>query len=113
MQNNQPYKRLANNHDIIVHVASNLRFYKNDNPDYMIWEAAGNTPDPADPPSIDDLSSMARVERNARLAQADVEVKKLEDLGLDTSAWRAYRILLRDLPTTAGFPTTINWPLMP
>lgn len=44
-----------------------------------------------------------RIERDALLKEADIEINKLEDSGLDSTSWRAYRQELRD--------STINWEL--
>ena len=44
-----------------------------------------------------------RAERDALLIEADVEINKAEDLGKDSSSWRAYRQALRD--------STENWVL--
>lgn len=44
-----------------------------------------------------------RAERNQLLIEADIEINKLDDLGKDSSAWRAYRQALRD--------STENWVL--
>lgn len=37
-----------------------------------------------------------RAERNNLLVEADIEINKLVDLGLDETAWRVYRQELRD-----------------
>ena len=39
-----------------------------------------------------------RYNRSPLLAEADVEINKLEDASADSSAWRAYRQALRDVP---------------
>lgn len=39
-----------------------------------------------------------RAQRNELLAQADIVINKIEDLGGDASAWRDYRVKLREMP---------------
>ena len=46
-----------------------------------------------------------RAERNQLLAQADIEINKLDDLGKDSSSWRAYRQALRDSTESWVLPT--------
>ena len=42
-----------------------------------------------------------RVERDKLLVEADIEINKLVDAGLDATEWRVYRQALRD--------STLNW----
>ena len=44
-----------------------------------------------------------RAERDKLLTEADIEINKLVDLGLDSTEWRAYRQALRD--------ATLSWVL--
>ena len=46
-----------------------------------------------------------RAERNQLLIEADIEINKLDDLGKDSSAWRAYRQALRDSTESWVLPT--------
>ena len=46
-----------------------------------------------------------RVERDALLIEADIEINKAEDLDKDSSAWRVYRQALRDSTMTWVLPT--------
>lgn len=46
-----------------------------------------------------------RAERNNLLAEADIEINKLVDLGLDATEWRVYRQELRDSTLTWGLPS--------
>ena len=41
-----------------------------------------------------------RAMRDPKLAEADIEIFKLEDLAADASSWRAYRVALRDFTET-------------
>lgn len=54
-----------------------------------------------------------RIERDARLALADVLINKSADAGNDTTLLRAYRQALRDVPSQARFPDHIVWPEIP
>lgn len=46
-----------------------------------------------------------RGERNKLLAEADIEINKLVDLGLDSTEWRVYRQELRDSTLTWVLPS--------
>ena len=46
-----------------------------------------------------------RAERDKLLAEADIEINKLVDLGLDSTEWRKYRQELRDLTLTWVLPS--------
>ena len=46
-----------------------------------------------------------RAERGKLLAEADVEINKLVDLGLDSTDWRVYRQELRDSTLTWVLPS--------
>lgn len=59
-------------------------------------------------------SEAVRQDRNERLA--DCDWTQLNDSPLssaDKTAWATYRQNLRDLPSAAGFPFTMNWPEAP
>ena len=56
-------------------------------------------------------ASSVRADRNNRLAQCDWT--QLPDAPVDAAAWAAYRQELRDVPTQAGFPSTVVWPVQP
>lgn len=45
-----------------------------------------------------------RAERDKLLAEADIEINKLVDLGLDSTEWRKYRQELRDSTLTLVLP---------
>ena len=46
-----------------------------------------------------------RTERDKLLVEADIEINKLIDLGLDATEWRAYRQALRDSTLTWVLPS--------
>ena len=46
-----------------------------------------------------------RTERDKLLAEADIEINKLVDLGLDSTDWRVYRQELRDSTLTWVLPS--------
>tara|TARA_R110000737_G_scaffold308598_1_gene316666 strand:- start:89 stop:307 length:219 start_codon:yes stop_codon:yes gene_type:complete len=54
-----------------------------------------------------------RLERERFLHEADIEILKLEDAGLDTSAWRTYRQVLRDITKNSTFAHLVQWPAHP
>ncbi|BBE51145.1 hypothetical protein OYT1_ch1598 [Ferriphaselus amnicola] len=55
---------------------------------------------------------VVRQERNRLLAEADIAILKAEDAGSDTSALRAYRQALRDVPAQPGFPQNVTYPTL-
>ena len=55
-----------------------------------------------------------RAERDKKLAECDWRViKSLENNQPQDFQWAAYRQALRDLPTQAGFPLAVIWPIEP
>ena len=46
-----------------------------------------------------------RANRDKLLVEADIEINKLVDLGLDATEWRAYRQALRDSTLTWSLPS--------
>jgi hypothetical protein len=52
-----------------------------------------------------------RNERNNIIAKTDWT--QLADSPVDKTVWAEYRQALRDVPTQAGFPWTIEWPVEP
>ena len=46
-----------------------------------------------------------RIERDKLLVEADIEINKLVDLGLDSTEWRIYRQELRDSTLTWVLPS--------
>jgi len=52
-----------------------------------------------------------REDRTKRLSDSDWT--QLADSAADKAAWATYRQALRNIPTQAGFPWTIDWPTQP
>lgn len=52
-----------------------------------------------------------RRQRNEKLKESDWT--QVEDSPVDKQVWADYRQQLRDVPTQAGFPWTIDWPVEP
>ena len=52
-----------------------------------------------------------RAERNRKLTSSDWT--QVEDAPVDKAAWAAYRQGLRDVPSQAGFPWDVTWPVEP
>ena len=63
---------------------------------------AGSAREAAD--SLAELVNAERAWRNAELSKSDIDIYKLEDAGLDATAYRAYRMVLRDYPQQPDFP---------
>ena len=57
------------------------------------------------------LSAVIRSKRNVLLADSDWMA--LTDVAPMPSAWKNYRIALRDLPEQPGFPHSFTWPVKP
>ena len=58
----------------------------------------------------DRAAAQVREERDAKLATSDWMANS--DVTM-ASAWTTYRQELRDVPTQAGFPENITWPVEP
>ena len=52
-----------------------------------------------------EVQAQFRAERNKLLVEADIEINKLVDLGLDSTEWRVYRQELRDSTLTWVLPS--------
>lgn len=67
---------------------------------------------PPAPPSTEELAAAARLRRDDLLKQSDwTQLPDVPQATKDT--WAAYRQALRDVPSQAGFPTDIQWPVQP
>lgn len=67
------------------------------------------------PQTLEQLSEIERIWRNEELTRADVEINKIED-GVSSesiTAWRSYRISLRDWPASEYFPDSSKRPVAP
>ena len=63
------------------------------------------------PVDLKALSTQARNKRNTLLTESDWT--QVADSPVDQAAWVTYRQALRDVPSQAGFPETIDWPTVP
>lgn len=54
---------------------------------------------------LKETQAQFRAERDKLLAEADIEINKLVDAGIDTTEWRAYRQALRDSTLTWVLPS--------
>lgn len=52
-----------------------------------------------------------RQDRDLKLAASDWT--QVADAPVDKAAWATYRQALRDIPTQAGFPSAVVWPVVP
>lgn len=77
---------------------------------YQSWAVTDATPEQI-AARTDQRGVEVRADRNHRLSMCDWT--QLPDAPTDTAAWAAYRQLLRDLPSQAGFPWEVVWPTPP
>lgn len=61
--------------------------------------------------SNEKAAEQVRGRRDSLLSQSDWT--QAADAPVDQAAWAAYRQSLRDIPSQAGFPNTVNWPVEP
>ena len=61
--------------------------------------------------AIEGNKSNIRMLRNQFLLSCDWT--QVSDSTTDKAAWATYRQALRDIPTQAGFPDTVQWPTQP
>lgn len=59
----------------------------------------------------DRAAAEVRTERDAKLTQSDWT--QVADAPVDKAAWATYRQALRDIPSQAGFPNEVTWPVEP
>ena len=74
-------------------------------------EAEWNAVNAAAAANADNVASaQVREERDYKLAVCDWRASS--DVTM-SDEWRVYRQALRDVPTQAGFPTSVTWPIEP
>lgn len=54
---------------------------------------------------VKETQAQFRAERDKLLAEADIEINKLVDAGIDSTEWRVYRQALRDATLTWVLPS--------
>lgn len=59
----------------------------------------------------DRAAAEIRTERDAKLTHSDWT--QVADAPVDQAAWATYRQALRDIPSQAGFPNEVVWPVEP
>ena len=71
------------------------------------WLLEGNTPEPefTEEELLIQKQNEFRAERDKLLVEADIEINKLTDIGLDSTEWRVYRQALRDSTLTWALPS--------
>ena len=71
------------------------------------WLQEGNTPEPefTEEEILTQKQNEFRAERDKLLVEADIEINKLTDVGLDSTEWRVYRQELRDSTLTWSLPS--------
>ena len=82
-----------------------------DNPEFLAWLEAGNTPEPA--PGTEVTWDTIRAKRDQIIRDTDWTMTP--DASVDQAQWAAYRQILRDLPQTfaKGGPESVIWPKQP
>jgi hypothetical protein len=68
------------------------------------------------PNSVDPRTAAANAVHSRNVMLANSDWTQLPDVALTAeqkAAWAVYRQALRDVPAQAGFPVTINWPVIP
>ena len=60
-----------------------------------------------------DAEQAANVRNSRTQMLKDSDWTQLADSTVDKEVWATYRTALRDVPTQAGFPWTIEWPVAP
>jgi homogentisate 1,2-dioxygenase len=61
--------------------------------------------------SDEETAQQVRSKRDSLLTESDWT--QVADAPVDQEAWATYRQALRDIPSQAGFPNTVNWPVEP
>lgn len=61
--------------------------------------------------SDEDKAQQVRNRRDSLLSQSDWT--QVADAPVDQAAWATYRQALRDIPSQAGFPNEVVWPVEP
>jgi hypothetical protein len=59
----------------------------------------------------EEAEAIVRGKRNSLLQDSDWT--QVADAPVDQAAWAAYRTLLRDITSQAGFPYSVTWPTQP
>jgi hypothetical protein len=62
-------------------------------------------------PTLEQLASKVRIQRNKLLLESDWT--QVLDAPLDQTAWAIYRQELRDITDQTGFPNNVVWPTKP
>ena len=69
---------------------------------------------PVPEPTVQELASMVRYQRDAKLSATDYLVASDYPISPeDLEAVKAYRQALRDIPEQSGFPKNVQWPVEP
>ena len=61
--------------------------------------------------SDEEAAQQVRSRRDSLLTQSDWT--QVADALVDQAAWATYRQALRDIPSQAGFPNEVTWPVAP
>jgi hypothetical protein len=105
--------QIVPNHAMSVGVTPQVSFAfdptNSDYQAYLAWLEKGNTPEPVDPLTWEQIRS----QRDALLKDSDWSVFPDANPKPSKEAWLAYRQTLRDVPTTFKTPEEVVWPTKP
>jgi len=77
-------------------------------------DTGGIAKHPFPSPTIEQLATAARSDRDARLTASDWVTLRAYEIGEEVpSEWLRYRAALRDITLQSGFPQVIDWPQPP
>lgn len=76
----------------------------------LLWDVIQKTQEQLDEEAEIEAEAI-RSSRNKKLSLSDWT--QVDDAPVDKAAWAAYRQGLRDLPSQAGFPWDVTWPVEP
>lgn len=104
--------------DIVIRVSDRAHIPpdpgNSDRQAYEAWLSAGNQPIFLESPTVEELKAIERGWRDSELLKADIEVNKAVDSAhRSESAWRQYRVALRDWPQSPEFPDSSARPAAP
>lgn len=82
-------------------------------PEYSVWNVNAQDWEYSQELERPDKEASVRSQRDTIVDRVSREINRLEDAGKDATAWRQYRVALRNVPEQEGFPFDITWPEQP
>lgn len=77
--------------------------------DYCVWNTDSEAWEYSQELERPDKEASVRSKRNSIVDRVSHEINRLEDAGKDASAWRQYRVALRNVSEQEGFPFEVDW----